>query len=626
MSSYKFLFQYARRFPLLIAVAFVLSFLCAIFNGVGTALIVPLLFSGLSGMPSELDKAPPIINKLMSLFQGVPEDTKSLLIFGVILSMIVLKNVTQYLSSLVGGHLSRSMTNSMKLDGLRLLLDVDLDYYAKHKAGDIMSYITHDIVNAANSIGMVIFLAQVSITIFTYTSILVLISWQLTLPATLLLSAIFFLVQNLIKRSRKLGKNLSTTSKKSSNKILEIVTANRLIRTVKNEDNEYKKIKKLIKELEKSQFQLQVNEQFIPSINEILGVLIILSIVILGRYLFAGDTNLITTVLLTYIVVLYKLIPTISQLNKFRNQLAKQSYSIQIAAHFLERKNKPLMTRNGSQIFSHLKTGIHFENVSFNYPESEKIVLDEVNLWIPKGKMVALVGASGAGKSTIADLLSRFYDPNAGRITVDGKDLKDYDLKSYRQAMGIVSQDTYLFNNSVRYNISYGLENVPDEAVIEAAKRANAYDFIMQLPQGFDTTLGDRGVLLSGGQRQRIAIARALVRNPDILILDEATSALDTVSEQLIQEAIEELCQERTTLAIAHRLSTIQKAHQIAVMDRGKIVEIGTHEELLSLNGYYARLYAMQFKNAHQQTGRQFRRVRRSLALVRKEKFESSSK
>ncbi|NJK47393.1 ATP-binding cassette domain-containing protein [Candidatus Gracilibacteria bacterium] len=626
MSSYKFLFQYARRFPLLIATAFVLSFLCAIFNGVGTALIVPLLFSGLSGMPSELDKAPPIINKLMSLFQGVPEDTKSLLIFGVILSMIVLKNVTQYLSSLVGGHLSRSMTNSMKLDGLRLLLDVDLDYYAKHKAGDIMSYITHDIVNAANSIGMVIFLAQVSITIFTYTSILVLISWQLTLPATLLLSAIFFLVQNLIKRSRKLGKNLSTTSKKSSNKILEIVTANRLIRTVKNEDNEYKKIKKLIKELEKSQFQLQVNEQFIPSINEILGVLIILSIVILGRYLFAGDTNLITTVLLTYIVVLYKLIPTISQLNKFRNQLAKQSYSIQIAAHFLERKNKPLMTRNGSQIFSHLKTGIHFENVSFNYPESEKIVLDEVNLWIPKGKMVALVGASGAGKSTIADLLSRFYDPNAGRITVDGKDLKDYDLKSYRQAMGIVSQDTYLFNNSVRYNISYGLENVPDEAVIEAAKRANAYDFIMQLPQGFDTTLGDRGVLLSGGQRQRIAIARALVRNPDILILDEATSALDTVSEQLIQEAIEELCQERTTLAIAHRLSTIQKAHQIAVMDRGKIVEIGTHEELLSLNGYYARLYAMQFKNAHQQTGRQFRRVRRSLALVRKEKFESSSK
>ncbi|MCU0533020.1 MAG: ATP-binding cassette domain-containing protein [Hydrococcus sp. Prado102] len=314
------------------------------------------------------------------------------------------------------------------------------------------------------------------------------------------------------------------------------------------------------------------------------------------------------------IVVLYKLIPTISQLNRARNQLAKQSYSIQIAAHFLDRRNKPFMTRSGSQIYSRLKAGIHFENVSFAYPESEKIVLDEVNLWIPKGKMIALVGASGAGKSTIADLLSRFYDPSAGRITVDGEDLRDYDLKSYRQAMGIVSQDTYLFNNSVRYNISYGLENVPDEAVIEAAKRANAYDFIIQLPQGFDTTIGDRGVLLSGGQRQRIAIARALVRNPDLLILDEATSALDTVSEQLIQQAIEELCQERTTLAIAHRLSTIQKAHQIAVMDRGKIVEIGTHEELLSLNGYYARLYAMQFKHEHQKTSKP-RSVSRKVAI-----------
>jgi ATP-binding cassette, subfamily B, bacterial MsbA len=618
MSSWKFLFQYVRRFPLLIAATFVLSFAGAIFNGIGTALIVPLLFSGLSGVSSTLGQAPPIINKLMSLFEGVPDETKSLLIFGVILSTIILKNATQYLSSLVGGHLSRSMTNSMKLDGLRLLLDVDIDYYAKHKTGDIMSYIAHDIVNTANSIGTVISIAQICITILTFTSILILISWQLTLPATLLLFVVFAIVQNLIKRSKKLGGNLSKTSKNYSNKILEIITANRLIRTVKNEDKEYQRIQNLILDLEKAQFRLQTNEQLFQPINEIFGVLIIVAIVLAGRYLFAGDTKLITTVLLTYIVVLYKLIPTISQLNRARNQLAKQSYSIQIAAHFLERKNKPFMTRSGSQIYSHLKAGIHFENVSFTYPDSEKIILDEVNLWIPKGKMVALVGASGAGKSTIADLLARFYDPSAGRISVDGKDLKDYDLKNYRQALGIVSQDTYLFNNSIRYNISYGLENVSEEAIIEAAKRANAYDFIMQLPLGFDTTVGDRGVLLSGGQRQRIAIARALVRNPDLLILDEATSALDTVSERLIQQAIEELCQERTTLAIAHRLSTIQKAHQIAVMERGKIVEIGTHEELLSLNGYYARLYAMQFKHELQKTSSQSRSFSRKVALVRK--------
>ncbi|NEO28815.1 MAG: ATP-binding cassette domain-containing protein, partial [Kamptonema sp. SIO4C4] len=222
-------------------------------------------------------------------------------------------------------------------------------------------------------------------------------------------------------------------------------------------------------------------------------------------------------------------------------------------------------------------------------------VLDNINLWVPKGKTVALVGSSGAGKSTLVDLVPRYYDPIAGQITLDGTDLREFNMHDLRRAMGVVSQDTFLFNNTIAYNIAYGKEDATHEDIMAAAKRANAYDFIMDLPNGFETDIGDRGVMLSGGQRQRIAIARALLRNPDILILDEATSALDTISERLVQEAIDELCRDRTTLVIAHRLSTVRQAHKIAVMEKGHIVEVGNHEELLEMDGQYANLHAMQF-------------------------------
>jgi ATP-binding cassette, subfamily B, bacterial MsbA len=273
---------------------------------------------------------------------------------------------------------------------------------------------------------------------------------------------------------------------------------------------------------------------------------------------------------------------------------------VESVTDFLRRDNKPFMT-DGSIAYKKLEQGIRFENVSFAYPSRDSLVLKGVDLWVPRGTTLALVGASGAGKSTLADLLPRFYDPTEGCITLDGQDLRKFNLRSLRKAMGIVSQDTFLFNDSVRNNIAYGQEDATDEDVLEAAKRSNAYEFIEQLPQGFDTPLGDRGVLLSGGQRQRIAIARALLRNPEILVLDEATSALDTVSERLVQQAIDELSRDRTTLVIAHRLSTVQKAHQIAVMEKGSVVELGSHEELLKQGGYYARLCLMQFSEDTQE-------------------------
>jgi subfamily B ATP-binding cassette protein MsbA len=398
----------------------------------------------------------------------------------------------------------------------------------------------------------------------------------------------------LIKRAKKFGQILSDKSRSYSTTLLEILTGIRLIKAVSNEEAEYQRIEQFINERERADEQSQANYDAIGPINEVTGTLAILAIVFLGRAFFWQQMESLSTVLLIYLYVLFRLLPVVSQLNAQRSNFANASPSTEIVAKFLQRDDKPFMT-NGQNLYTKIEQGIRLEGVSFAYPSQTDLVLNEVNLWVPKGTSIALVGASGAGKSTLADLLPRFYDPVAGRITIDGKDLREYDIHSLRRAMGIVSQDTFLFNTSIWKNIAYGRENVTFEEVIAAAKRANAYEFIVQLPREFDTEIGDRGVMLSGGQRQRMAIARALLHNPDILILDEATSALDTISERLVQQAIDELCRDRTTIVIAHRLSTIQKADQIAVLDQGKVVELGTHEQLIKKGGYYTRLYAMQF-------------------------------
>ena len=593
MSTSKLLLRFAKPYPVVIFLTILLGFSGALFNGVSTALIVPVVLK-IVGQEVDLSSAPAIIKKIIDPFDNISENYRLLVMAGAIIFTIFLKNLASYASTLASSNLTRRLTSDMREAGLQLLLEIDIDYYTKMKVGDLINSLGGEIGRAATAIGSIVKLIILGITIIVFVGLLLSISWELTIASTILLSLVTLVNQYAISRSKKFGKQLSDMSKAYSISVLETLNGIRLVKATGNEQREFYRIKKLIRDREKADFQSQINSEAIAPVSEVMGITALLLIVFLSRTFFAQQVTSLSAVMLTYLLVLLRVLPLISQLNTIRSSFASTASSVEVVADFLRLDNKPLMG-NGKIPYTKLQKGIHFKWLSFAYPGHDKLVIKDVNLYIARGTTLALVGSSGAGKSTLVDLLPRFYDPTSGCITIDGVDLRDFELKSLRKAMGIVSQDTFLFNDTVRKNIGYGRPEATDEEIMIAAKRANAYEFIIKLPQEFDTLIGDRGVMLSGGQRQRLAIARALLQDPEILILDEATSALDTVSERLVQSALDDLSRDRTTLVIAHRLSTVQKADQIAVLDQGRVVEVGNHKELLQKGGFYSRLYAMQF-------------------------------
>ncbi|MEA5513662.1 ATP-binding cassette domain-containing protein [Nodularia sp. UHCC 0506] len=605
MSNLNQLTAFIKPYPSRIILTIILGFSGALFNGISTAMIVPIVLK-IVGQEIDLTNAPPLIRGIMSPFDNFPENYRLGLMATSIIFIIFLKNASSYASSLASSSVSRTLTSDMRKAGIKLLLDIDINYYTNLKLGDLMNRLNGEIPRAANSVNNILKLIILVITILVFIFILLSISWQLTIISTILLAGVTLVNQFAISRSKYFGKLLTEMSKTLTNNLIETLSGIRLVKATANEDLTYQNINELIQARETAEFKSQVNANIIAPISEVAGLISLILIVFIGRILFAEQVASLSAVLLTYLLVLLRLLPFVSQLNTLRSSFANNSASVDMVADFLQRHDKPLMP-NGNISYTQLQEGVHFNHISFAYPGHDQLVLKDVNLYLPKGTTLALVGSSGAGKSTLADLLPRFYDPVSGYIAIDGIDLRQFNIKTLRKAMGIVSQDTFLFNESVKHNIAYGKPGASDQEIITASKRANAYEFISKLPQGLDTMIGDRGVMLSGGQRQRLAIARALLQNPEILILDEATSALDTVSERLVQEAIDDLSRDRTTLVIAHRLSTVQKAHQIAVFDQGRVVELGTHNELLQKDGYYSRLYQMQFgeqaevsRNSHQ--------------------------
>nr|WP_326520946.1 ABC transporter ATP-binding protein [Leptothoe kymatousa] len=567
-----------------------------------TLLILPILLELLGQSASSSGALPPILQKFTSLFDGLPEDARLPVMAATVVAVIIFKSLSTYASALSAGALNRRLAMSLRRQGLRLLLDVDLGYFAQTKIGDLINQLNVEVNRTTIAIRNLVRIAIVLVTIAVFLGLLLFTSWQLTIISMVTLGSVTLLNQFVVKRSKVLGKRLSTISKAYSSRVFEVLSGIRLVKSTANEEREYDYLDQIIIERESAEFNSQLIFAGIGPFNEIINILALMLIAVLGRVAFSNQLELFSASLLTYLIILFRMLPFIGQLNSQRSTLANTSASVEIVTALLRRDDKPFMPR-GANRYRPLQQGIHFKQIRFSYPSHDKEVLKGIDLFLPKGQTLALVGSSGAGKSTLADLLPRFYDPTDGTIELDGVDLKTIDLQSYRSNLGIVSQETFLFNTTVRDNLLYGRPEATEAELIQAAKQANAYEFIQHLPDGFDTMIGDRGVLLSGGQRQRLAIARALLQDPDILILDEATSALDTVSERLVQNAIDDLSRDRTTLVIAHRLSTIYEADQIAVLDQGKVVEVGTHGDLLEKRGAYARLHAMQLAKNVRENG-----------------------
>lgn len=587
----KFLLKTALKQKWEIVFCVFLGVISSFFNGVSTALIAPVIMMVMGQDMS--GNMPKVLTALLDPFQAFPEQYRIPLMSIFILFAIALKAASSYFNTIVSGQIVRSLSADMREKILKIFFAVDLDFLNRIQRGALINRISSEVDRAIQPIRIWIAIFIIILNILIFLSLLILLSWQLTIVLLFLFPIPHLLTRFLVNQSRNFGKKMTTLNQDIASHLYEIVDGTKLLRSSCMEDREYQKAVSYVRQKEELSFHTEVNKALFGPLSEVTNIVLIFALIWAARLVLQDSSTTLTGVLFPYLIALYRLLPFLNQLNSQRSTLAQSESVLDVIIEFLDRTNKPFTT-SGDRPFSGLKEGLRFHHVDFSYPGNQEPVLEDINLYVPKGTTLALVGSSGSGKSTLADLIPRFYHPTSGRIEIDGCPIQTFDLRSLRKAIGIVSQDTFVFNNTVSYNIAYGRDSVTQDEIEDAARRANAYDFIQELPQGFQTPIGNRGVRLSGGQRQRIAIARALIQNPEILILDEATSALDTVSERLVQKAIDELSAQRTTIVIAHRLSTIQKAEQIAVLSKGRVIEVGTHETLLGKKGLYTELYETQ--------------------------------
>ena len=537
-----------------------------------------------------------LMNNMNYYVNGMIADlgpTTTLLVIGLFLAvMTFLKTGAYFLASASIVPIRTGVVRDIRNQLYQKITSLPLGFFSEERKGDIIARMSGDVQEIENSImSSLEMLFKNPILIIGYFAMLLFISWQLTLFTLAIVPIMGWFMGYVGRKLKAQSIKAQTLWSDTMSQVEETLGGLRIIKAFCAEKKMNTRFDRINTSYRNDIMRVNIRQSMAHPMSEFLGTVMIVIVLWFGGVLVLNNQTLSGPIFIYYMVILYSIIQPLKD-------FSRAGYNIPKGLASMERIDKILLAENTIKEVAHpqhissFEHQIEFRNVSFRY--GEQWVLRDINLTIPKGKTIAIVGQSGSGKSTLVDLIPRYYDVEEGEVLIDGINVKDLGIFDLRQLIGNVNQEAILFNDSFRNNISFGVDNATEEQIEEAAKIANAYEFIMQSEHGFDTNIGDRGGRLSGGQRQRVSIARAILKNPPILILDEATSALDTESERLVQDALERLMKTRTTVAIAHRLSTIKNADEICVIHEGRIVERGTHEDLLNIEGYYKKLHDMQ--------------------------------
>ena len=518
-------------------------------------------------------------------------------VVGFVLTTFLLKNLFNYLSILYMTYLNNGILKDLRQDVYNKVIGLNVGFFSNERKGDLIARMTSDINTIKVSFMSVLMMIREPMTIIFTLIGMILISWKLTIFVFFFIPISGFLISKISKGIKSQSGDIFAMEGELLSNIEETLGGIKIIKNFNSEDFFSKKFVDFTENINSLNNSIGKRMSLSAPASEFLGIFSISILLIYGGSLVLVDQTLSGGAFIAYMGLAYQILTPAKAITKANHALQGGNAAYERVALILDAED-PLIEKPDAKVITGFNQEIKFTNVSFKYKDD--YVLRNFNLTVPKGKIVALVGESGSGKSTLASLVTRFYDVTEGSITFDGVNIKDVTAKSLRAQMGIVAQDSILFNDTIANNISLGIDNPDEDKIIESAKIANAHNFISDFPHKYQNNVGDGGFQLSGGQRQRIAIARAVMKNPPIMILDEATSALDTESEKLVQDALENMMENRTSIVIAHRLSTIQNADLIVVMKNGLIIEQGTHQELLMQNGTYTNLVSLQSLNSYQ--------------------------